>query len=109
MRISIFIYWNFIKKSLDIVEKAKEEKFLDIFFKQNDRINFIIFISIFMYLNHYNPKEISKDSLNKKAVKLYKTYFLISSNNILLIAFNYIMEDKVKKNITKYRIYFIKK
>ena len=91
---------------MDIVVKAKIEKFLDIFFKQNDRINFIIFtvISILIYLNHYNPKEISKDSLNKKAVKLYKTCFLISSNDKLLIAFNYIIEknenwkidDKIK-------------
>ncbi len=83
-------------------------------------ISLFTVISILIYLNHYNPKEISKDSLNKKAVKLYKTCFLISSNDKLLIAFNYIMEknenwkidDKIKKlskkNITKYRIYFIK-
>jgi hypothetical protein len=83
-------------------------------------ISLFTVISILIYLNHYNPKEISKDSLNKKAVKLYKTCFLISSNDKLLIAFNYIMEknenwkidDKIKKlskkNINKYRIYFIK-
>ena len=109
---SLFIE-KFIEKSYDILKNINDKNnFFDIFFKQTERINFIIYstISIYQYLDRIFTKIKSIYSLNKNALELYKNHYFVPLENKFISFFYNIIEkaenlkidDKDDENIIKY-------
>ena len=109
---SLFIE-KFIEKSYDILKNINDKNnFFDIFFKQTERINFIIYstIRMYQYLDRLFTKGKKIYSLNKNALELYKNHYFVPLENKFISFFYNIIEkaenlkidDKDDENIIKY-------
>ena len=116
---SLFLYnyqssflQNYIEKSSTILKTTDNNNFFDLFFKQTERINFIIYevCKMYAYLDRYYTTSKLIFPINKNALEIYKKYFFIPSEDKFLNIFCNFEEgvengssfDNVKENIIKY-------
>ena len=83
---SLFLYnyqssflQNYIEKLSTILKTTDNNNFFDIFFKQTERINFIIYevCKMYSYLDRFYTTAETIWPINKNALEIYKKYFFI--------------------------------
>ena len=87
---------DFIEECQKKISKKSKNQLIDVFIKQTESINFVIYwmYKIFIYLDRFYTHSKQKDSLNKSAMGFYKHYFANIQNDIYREVNKLIKEDR---------------